>query len=140
MVGCWRSWLCSSVCSSSARRWPARVSSRARTIPPFHDLGLEQRQLVTLGVVRNLVLAIGGAIGAVALATVLSLIAPVGEARIAEPTTGIMFDSLVLLPGLFAIVVVVVALGIWPALRAPPARWTGMTSQVCFGPRPSWGN
>ncbi len=86
--------------------------------PTFATLGLEQRQLVTLGVVRNLVLAIGGAIGAVALATVLSPVTPVGEARIAEPTTGISFDALVLLPGLFAIVAVVLALGIFPALRA----------------------
>ena len=86
--------------------------------PTFATLGLEERQLVALAMVRNLVLATTGAVGAVALAMVLSPIAPVGEARIAEPSTGIMFDSLVLTPGLFAIVVVVVALGIWPALRS----------------------
>jgi hypothetical protein len=98
--------------------------------PTFATLGLEQRQLVTLGMLRNLVLAIGGAVGAVALATVLSPIAPVGEARIAEPTTGITFDWLVFVAGLFAIVVVVLALGIWPALRAASTLDTDDESRV----------
>ena len=71
---------------------------------------------------RNLVVGLAGAIGAVVIATLLSPIAPLGEARLAEDTTGITFDSLVLLLGALATVAVVLALGIWPALRAARTR------------------
>ena len=71
-----------------------------------------------LGVARNLLVGLVGAVGAVILATALSPLAPVGEARLAEPVTGISFDALVLSLGSLAIVVVVVALGMWPAMRA----------------------
>ncbi len=87
--------------------------------PTLATLGLEQRQLAMLATARNLVVAIVGAAGAAALAIAIALspIAPVGEARIAEPSTGVTFDPLVLLVGLLAVVVVVLALGIWPSLR-----------------------
>ena len=72
--------------------------------PTFATLGLEQRQLVALGTVRNLVVALVGAVGAVVLAVGrCPRIAPVGEARLAEPSTGTSFDTLVLLLGLLAI-------------------------------------
>jgi hypothetical protein len=50
--------------------------------------------------------------------TALSPIAPLGEARIAETSTGITFDTPILLLGALATVAVVLALGLWPALRA----------------------
>ena len=81
-------------------------------------LGADRLQLVLLGMARNLVVALVGAVGAVALASALSPLAPVGEARLAEASTGISFDALVLLCGALAIVLVVLALGIWPAVRA----------------------
>jgi hypothetical protein len=81
-------------------------------------LGLEQRQLVALNMARNLVVAISGAVGAVALAVALSPIAPVGEARITEPSTGVAFDPLVLPLGFVTMIAVVLGLGIWPAWRA----------------------
>ena len=59
-----------------------------------------------------------GAVGAVVIATALSPIAPLGEARLAEDSTGIAFDSVVLLLGALASVLVVLALGVWPAWRA----------------------
>ncbi len=86
--------------------------------PTMAALGMNRRQLVILGVARNLVVAVAGAAGAVLVATALSPIAPLGEARVAEPSTGIAFDTLVLPLGGLATVVVVLALGIWPALRA----------------------
>jgi hypothetical protein len=86
--------------------------------PTMAGIGIDRRQLVALGMTRNVVVALAGAAGAVAVATALSPIAPLGEARIAESSTGIAFDALVLLPGALATVVVVLALGIWPALRA----------------------
>jgi hypothetical protein len=86
--------------------------------PTFATLGLEQRQLVALGTARNLAVAVTGAIGAVVLAVLVSAIAPVGEARLAEPSTGVSFDTLVLPLGLFATVIVVLALGMWPVVRS----------------------
>jgi hypothetical protein len=86
--------------------------------PTLATLGLEQRQLVALATARNLVVAIAGAVGAVVLAVALSPIAPVGEARIAEPSTGVVFDTLVLPLGFVALIAVVLGLGIWPAWRA----------------------
>jgi hypothetical protein len=86
--------------------------------PTMSAVGADHRQLVALSTIRNLVVALVGAVGAVAVATVLSPIAPLGEARTAETSSGIAFDALILLPGALAAVVVVLALGVWPNLRA----------------------
>ena len=86
--------------------------------PTMAALGADRRQLVVLGMARNLVVGLAGAAGAVVVATALSPIAPLGEARTAESSTGVAFDTLVLPLGALATVVVVLALGIWPALRA----------------------
>ena len=81
-------------------------------------LGVNRRQLVLLGTARNFVVGLAGALGAVAIAVILSPIAPLGEARIAESSTGIAFDGLVLTIGVFATLVVVSVLGVWPSVRA----------------------
>jgi hypothetical protein len=86
--------------------------------PTLVALGLPRRRLVVLGMMRNLVLALVGAAVAVVIAFALSPLTPVGEARLAEPSTGFAFDPLVLLLGALATVVVVLLLGIWPAVRA----------------------
>jgi hypothetical protein len=86
--------------------------------PTLVALGLPRRQLVVLGTARNLMVALVGAAGAVIVAFVLSPLTPVGEARLAEPSTGLTFDPLVLLFGALAAVVVVLLLGIRPAVRA----------------------
>ncbi len=86
--------------------------------PTLVALGVERRQLVMLGNARSLAVGIAGAVGAVAIATLLSPIAPLGEARAAETSTGITFDALVLMLGALMTVAIVVALGIWPALRS----------------------
>ena len=69
--------------------------------------------------------ALVGAAGAVFVAFALSPLTPVGEARLAEPSTGLAFDPLVLLLGALATVVVVLLLGIWPAVRASRVRVSG---------------
>jgi hypothetical protein len=86
--------------------------------PTMSALGAGRRQLVALGMFRNLVVGVAGAAGAVVVATAFSPLAPLGEARTAETSTGISFDALVLSLGAIATVVVVVGLGIWPAIRA----------------------
>jgi hypothetical protein len=75
--------------------------------PKLVALGLPRRQLIVLGTARNLMVALTGAAGAVVVAFALSPLAPVGEARLAEPSPGLAFDPLVLLLGALATVVVV---------------------------------
>jgi len=90
--------------------------------PTLVALGLPQRQLVVLGTVRNLAVALVGAAGAVVVAFALSPLTPVGEARLAEPSTGLAFDPLLLVLGALATMVVVLVLGIWPSVRASRVR------------------
>jgi hypothetical protein len=86
--------------------------------PTMVALGVERRQLVMLGTARNLVVGLSGAFGAVAIAVLLSPIAPLGEARVAESAHGFTADGLVLILGALATVVAVGALGVWPSVRA----------------------
>jgi ABC-type lipoprotein release transport system permease subunit len=86
--------------------------------PTLTALGAERRQLVMVSMARNVAVGLAGAVGAVVLAAVLSPLTPVGEARIAETSGGIALDPWVLPIGAVGIVVVVFALGIWPAVRA----------------------
>ena len=90
--------------------------------PTLAALGTDRRQLVALGTARNLAVALVGAAGAVALATALSPLAPLGEARTAETSTGVAFDPIVLPLGALITVVVVLVVGLWPAMRASQVR------------------
>jgi hypothetical protein len=85
-------------------------------------LGATRRQLVALAMTTTLIIAAWGVVGGVALACLLSPLTPVGEARLADPSPGFSFDALVLLPGALAAVVVVLAVGLWPAIRAARTR------------------
>jgi hypothetical protein len=93
--------------------------------PTMAALGVDRRQLVALGMVRNLVVGLAGAAGAIAIATALSPLAPLGEARSAETSTGVAFDTLVLPLGALAVVAVILALGVWPVLRAAHTLQSG---------------
>ena len=84
-------------------------------------LGMTERQLVVVGMLRTLVVATGGALGAMLLAFALSPLTPLGEARIAEPATGFAFDSTVLLLGALLMIAGTLVLGAWPAIRAARA-------------------
>ena len=104
--------------------------------PTMSAIGMERRQLFALGVARNLGVGVAGALGAVVVAFLLSPIAPLGEARDVGGVTGLRFDLLVLPLGAVAVVVVVAALGIWPALvaaettrRAPEALRSSVVAQ-----------
>ncbi len=85
-------------------------------------LGVSRRQLAGLTMTTTLLIATAGVVGGVALAVALSAFTPVGEARIADPSPGFAFDALVLLPGAAVAVLVVLALGVWPAARAARMR------------------
>lgn len=90
--------------------------------PTLVALGLARRRLITLATLRNLAVAVVGALVALALAFFLSPVTPVGEARLAEPSTGLAFDPVVLPLGALAIVAVVMVLGLWPSWRASQVR------------------
>ncbi len=104
--------------------------AESEDFPTMVAIGLGRRQLRWLGNLRNLFTGLAGAAGAVVLATLLSPIAPLGEARVAEGSSsdGIAFDALVLLLGGVAVAVAVVVVGLWPSARA--ARKVRTTDQV----------
>ncbi len=102
-----------------------QVIVESEDYPTMSALGVDRRQLVALGLVRNLVVGLVGAVGAIAVATALSPLAPLGEARSAETSTGVAFDPLVLPLGALAVVAVVLALGVWPVLRAAHTLQSG---------------
>ncbi len=96
-------------------------------------LGVSRRQLVALTMTATLLIAVAGVAGGVALAFWLSPLTPVGEAGIADPSPGFAFDALVLLPGAAAAVIVVLALGVWPAYPGrpdPPAGQGGAGAAI----------
>lgn len=94
----------------------------AETNETLAALGLHPRQLFVAGFGRGLVIGVAGALGAIAVAYALSPIAPVGEARIADPTHGPLFDVPVLLMGGLATAVAVTVMGLWPAWRESRVR------------------
>ena len=95
-------------------------------------VGLRAGQFVALGLARAAIIGAVGAAGAVVLATALSPLTPVGEARLAAGSPGgVVIDPLVTAAGALATMAIVVALSAWPAVRharpprdAPPRRPT----------------
>src|ERR1700759_981706 len=79
--------------------------------PVLATLGLRPRDLAALGLVRAAVVAVTGAAVGVGVAVALSPIAPLGEARLADPDPGPQADGPVLGLGALATVVLVVAIG-----------------------------
>ncbi len=81
-------------------------------------LGMSRDELIALAMLRTLAVGLLGALGAVLFAFALSPLTPLGEARIALPSAGFSFDSAVLLLGAGGLVVAVLLLGVWPAIRS----------------------
>ena len=120
-------WLLAALSALAGAAVVGQALSRTRRVesdefPIFEALGLGRGTLVALGMTSTLLVGLVGAAGALALAFVLSPLAPVGDARLAEPSSGLHFDGPVLLLGALATVVVVLALGVWPAIRSARAR------------------
>jgi ABC-type lipoprotein release transport system permease subunit len=90
----------------------------AEDYPVLRAVGATRRQLFTFTMVRTVLLAFAGVVGAVGLAAALSVLTPVGEARLADPNPGFDFDALLLVGGAALALAALVALGIWPAVRA----------------------
>jgi ABC-type lipoprotein release transport system permease subunit len=101
-----------------AQAMARQTAAEAEDVPTLNALGASRRQLFSLSMARTLGIGVVGAVGGVALAAGLSVFAPVGEARLADPTPGFDFDALFLLAGAAVGLVVVVLLGLWPAAKA----------------------
>ncbi len=95
-----------------------QAALEADDYPVLGALGATRRQLFTLTMARTLAVALAGAAGGVLLAALLSFFVPVGEAKLADPAPGFDFDALLLIGGAAVAVVAVLALGLWPAVRA----------------------
>jgi len=120
-------WLLAALAALAGAAVVGQALSRTRRVesdefPIFKALGLGRSNLVGLGMASTLLVGLVGAAGALALAFALSPLAPVGDARLVEPSSGLRFDGPVLLLGAVATVVVVVALGVWPSFRAARGR------------------
>lgn len=90
----------------------------SEVFPALRALGASRRQLAGLVIARTAATAFLGAVLAVALAVVLSVLTPVGEARVADPSPGFSLDPWLLVPGACIAFAVVMLLGLWPAVRA----------------------
>lgn len=75
--------------------------------PTLRALGMAPGSLIAVGLIRSTVVSVVGATLAAVIATVVSPLAPVGLARLAEPDPGIAIDMTVLGLGMTAIVLFV---------------------------------
>jgi ABC-type lipoprotein release transport system permease subunit len=99
-----------------------QASAESADHPVLATLGLSPRQFAVRIMLRTLIVAVAGAAGGIVVATLLSPLAPLGEARLAELAPGLSFDTPVIGLGALATVAVVMALGVLPALRAARVR------------------
>ena len=85
-------------------------------------LGMSRHQLLLSGVLRTAAIAGAGTLGGIVLAFAVSPLAPVGEARIAEPSTGFAFDVPALGLGALASLVIMMGIGLRPVYRSSHVR------------------
>jgi hypothetical protein len=86
--------------------------------PVLAALGLRSKQFAALNLLRTLAIAVTGVAAGIGVATLLSAFTPVGEARLATPTPGVVFDWPVAAAGAAAALTAVLLLGLPPALRS----------------------
>jgi hypothetical protein len=94
-------------------------------------LGVTRRRLVVLAMAGTLIITMAGVTGGAVLAVALSPLTPVGEARLADPSTGFAFDGSILLPGALAAAVIVLALGRSRWGRRPSASSARTSGPSC---------
>jgi len=112
----------------------SRQSTIAReAYPPLAAVGLRPAQLFGIGMARAAVVGVAGAVGALALATAVSPLTPVGEARVADPQSGVVVDPVVFGLGGLVVVVVVLLLGAVPAWRAGQVRRIQLLEERAVG-------
>jgi hypothetical protein len=80
------------------------------------------RERVAVAFGEVVVVGIGGAVVAAAVAVLLSPLGPIGAARLAEPSPGFAVDWVVLGIGAAAVLIATCVLGAWPAWRSGRIR------------------
>jgi putative ABC transport system permease protein len=85
--------------------------------PALSALGMSRAQLWGLGLIRAAIPAVAGALVALPVALALSTLAPIGLARTAEPSPGLLADWTVLGLGIAVTVLLVLTLAGIPAWR-----------------------
>ncbi len=100
------------------------------TFATLGALGVSSPQLTLLGMARTLAVGTVGVASGVLLAYGLSTFTPVGEARLADPADGFSFDTWVLLLGALTALLIVLALGVWPAVGAARVQRADAVSRV----------
>jgi hypothetical protein len=106
--------------------------------PILRGLGMTRSQLIAAALVRVLLVAMAGGALAVGVAILSSPLFPIGPARLAEPNPGLSVNLAVLGIGFVATIVLLLAVGAIPALRAASARaGVGGMAEVAGSERPS---
>ena len=86
--------------------------------PALSALGVRPREFVLLALLRALLTGAAGTVVAVLIAVLASPLTPVGEARLAVPSSGRMsLDLVVVVPAALAVLAGVTAVAAWPAIR-----------------------
>jgi ABC-type lipoprotein release transport system permease subunit len=93
-----------------------QATVEGETNATLRALGASRRQLLLAAMVRTLVIGAVGTAAGVVLAFLVSPLTVVGEVKLADPTTGFVFDAGVLVLGGLGALVVIVALGVGPAI------------------------
>src|SRR5207302_5863971 len=83
--------------------------------PVLRGIGVTRAQLASLSLARAALAGLAGALLAVGVATALSPLAPIGLARLVDPTRGVRFDASLFAAVAVAIVALAVAMAAWPA-------------------------
>ena len=101
--------------------------------PLLRSLGMTRTELLALGVGRVLPVAVAAGVLAGAVAYLISPLAPIGAARIAEPAPGLAIDAAVLVAGgavTAAFVLLVAVVPAWRASSAPVDERSPRSSRV----------
>lgn len=93
------------------------LTYRATDEPTLRAVGMTRLERASASFVLTAVVAAGGAAGAIVLAVILSPLAPIGLARVAEPHPGVAFGGTWLVGGALVIVLVGATLGAIAAWR-----------------------
>jgi hypothetical protein len=86
--------------------------------PTLRALGMTRAQLIALGTARAVVVAVPATVLSVALAFVLSPLAPIGRAREVEPAPGFDFDAAAIASGGAVVLGGILLLGVLATARA----------------------
>ena len=106
-----------------------RIALGSSDHPALRALGATRSQLWAVAMARATLAAAAGAVGALGVAIALSPLTPLGDARAAEPATGVDLDPAVVLGGAAALVLLTLLLAAVPAWQAAGPRTGAMARQ-----------